>query len=110
MGKARNTKRGRWLEKLSSGRYKRLTFEAKTATAVKAVVQVGDQTGFPHIEFGFVLTSPSEDSRTGEIVDDVRIYMNLEDSSRFIQQALHAIQAATPAMPRPAYNSPFDAS
>lgn len=109
---ARNkpNRRARWLEKLSNGRYRRLTYQAKTATAAKAVIQVGDQTGFPHIEFNFVLSQPSEDGREGEIIDDIRIYMTLAEASRFVQQGIHAIDAATPRMPRPAANSPYDAS
>jgi hypothetical protein len=107
--KARNrpNRRARWLEKLSGGRYKRLVFQAKAATAAKAVMQIGDQTGFPHIEFNFVLSQPSEDGREGEIIDDIRIYMTLAEASKFVQQGIHAIDAATPPQPRPAVNNPW---
>lgn len=110
--KARNrpSRKARWLEKLSGGAYKRLVFQAKTATAAKAVIQVGDQTGFPHIEFNFVLSMPSEDGREGATIDDIRIYMTLAEASKFVQHGIHAIDAATPRMPRPAVNSPYDAS
>lgn len=112
MSRARNrpSARVRWFEKLTGGAYKRLVYQARTATAAKAVMQVGDNTGFPHIEFNFVLTMPSEDGREGRVIDDVRIYMTLDEASKFTQHAIHALDAATPRQPRPARNSPYDAS
>lgn len=111
MGLARNDhRRGRWLERLTGGRYKRMVFETKTVTATKAVIQDGDRTGFPHIEVSFMFESPIVDKRTGEMVDEMRTYLTLAEASKLTQQMLNSISAATPRIPRPAANSPFDAS
>lgn len=100
MAKARNDKRrGRWFETITGGRYKRLVFEAETATSTKAVVQTGDTTGFPHIELDFVMTSPDPDRRTGEIIDQVRIYLTLDQAITLDRQLHASVLAATPRVP-----------
>jgi hypothetical protein len=100
--------RGRWIERISGRKITRLAFETKTASAARTVVADGDRTGFPHIESIFVLRTPASDARSGEHIDEVRMYMTLEDASKYAQDLISAIQAATPRIPGPSYRLPFE--
>lgn len=98
---------GRWLERLTRGKYRRLVFEAKTVTATR-VLTSDRPNEYPMIEMTFVMTSPTEDRRTGEILDEVRILVRLDIASQFGQQLVTSIEAATPRVPRPSYRTPFE--
>lgn len=97
----------RWIEKITGGKYKRVVYEAKTASAARAVIQDRDTTGMPHIEFKLYLRHPTSTKRHEDEIDEVVIYMTLADASKFVQEGISAIQAATPPIPGPAYRIPF---
>lgn len=98
--------RGRWLEKLSQGRYKRLVFETKTTAAARAVADTVRNENA--MELKFILQSPREDKRSGEMIDEVVVYMQMAEAGKLLQQMHHAYAAGTPRMPGPTYRQPFE--
>lgn len=66
------------------------------ATSTRAMF-AGHET-FPYIQFTFL-------THDGE---EYRVTLPLAEASKFTQQAINAIQAATPRVPRPSSNQLFD--
>lgn len=76
----------------------RLTLEGVEGTATRAIVAL-HKGQLPRIEFTFKTDDPS--------ISAVVVELELEDASKLTQQAINAIQAATPRLPRPASNQLF---
>ena len=99
----------RWIKKITVGNLanakakdyrNQLRFEAKLATAVRAVR--AENRYFPVIEATMKMKTPRTDGVTGEVVDEIIVLMELEDASRFASQMIHAVDAAMPRRPRAA--------
>lgn len=76
----------------------RITLEGVEGTATRALMPL-NRGMLPRIEFTMKVDDPS--------ISEIVVELELEEASKFVQQALHAIQAATPRVPRPAGNQLF---
>lgn len=76
-------------------RRNQIRLEGLSGTATRALYQMPEGM-LPKIEFRF--KTPTE---------SVEIEMTIEEATKFIQQGINAIDAATPPIPRPAHYSPF---
>lgn len=99
----------RWLKKFTGTNQTptkvQLVYEGKAATATRAMI--AENRHFPVLELTFILRNRSEDPRSKELVDEVKIYLDLEDANKFANQLLASIQAATPRLPRGASSGPW---
>ena len=73
-----------------------IELEGIKATATRAIF-AGNES-FPYIQFTF----------KQEYGPDMIVTLPLKEASKFTQQAINSISAATPRMPRPAQNQLFD--
>ena len=83
---------------------KKWWFEGVNATAVRAVIAVDRVAELPYIEMTFKVKKRWAERHEAE---EIVITMPLTDSSKFTQEMLNAITAATPRMPRAPIANPW---
>lgn len=76
----------------------RLVFEGKAVVATRAMR--AENRHFPVIEVKMEFRQPVKDPRGELQIDEMVAYLDLEDATKLLGDLMHAVQAATPRIPR----------